>query len=265
MLNYKATEIKLIKIVKQASKLMLQSEFTVYQKTGIADIVTSTDIAVQKFLCDKLTKLLPDSGFLCEESDINDMQHRYVWVIDPIDGTTNFSRNIASCVISVALISEGEALVGVVYNPYTDEMFSASRGNGSKLNDRFISVSGKSFDDSLFCTAMSLYRKDLAPMCFDIIVDTYKVCNDIRRFGSCALELCYLASGKCDLYFEIRVFPWDYAAAYLILKEAGGILKGLNKEKLAFDKATPLVGANNKDNFNTLNKIVYKHLKNLPY
>ena len=71
-------------------------------------------------------------------------------------------------------------------------------------------------------------------------------CNDYRRFGSCALELCYLACGRCDLYFEIRVFPWDYAGAYLILKEAGGVLKGFDKQELLFDKTTTLVGANNK-------------------
>ncbi len=112
---------------------------------------------------------------------------------------------------------------------------------------------------------MSLYRKEYAEICRDIIFDVYNKCNDFRRFGSCALELCYLAAGKCDLYFEIRVFPWDYAASYLILKEAGGVLKGLNGENLSYDKPTVLVGANNLENYEKLNDIIKKYLKELPY
>ena len=98
-----------------------------------------------------------------------------------------------------------------------------------------------------------------------IILDTYMQCNDVRRFGTCALELCYLAAGRCDLYFEIRVFPWDYAAGYLILREAGGVLRGLRGEELDFRKVTLLVGANNEENYEKLDAIVNSHIKSLPY
>ena len=112
---------------------------------------------------------------------------------------------------------------------------------------------------------MSLYKKDYAKICGDIIYETYMQCNDVRRFGSCAIELCYLAAGKCDLYFEIRVFPWDYAAAYLILSEAGGIVRGLGDKKLELNRPTVVVAANNAENYERLSRIVNKYLKKTPY
>ena len=140
-------------------------------------------------------------------------------------------------------------------------MFTAINGNGAFCNGKKIKVSNKTFEQSLFCTALSLYQKNLADICSNIISEVYSRCSDIRRLGSCALELCYLAMGRCDLYFEIRVFPWDFAAAYLIFTEAGGILRGYNKEELTFDKVTMLIGANNQENFEKLNEIVSHNIK----
>jgi myo-inositol-1(or 4)-monophosphatase len=112
---------------------------------------------------------------------------------------------------------------------------------------------------------MSVYKKEYAKVCADIIFETYMQCNDVRRFGTCALELCYLASGKCDIYFEIRVFPWDYAAGYLILKEAGGIIHGLADSELDFSCPTVIVAANNRENYDRLSEIVNKHIQTTPY
>ena len=128
------------------------------------------------------------------------------------------------------------------------------------MNDKRLSVSNKTFEEGLLCTAMCLYRKDLAAICRDIIFDAYLQCNDFRRFGGAALEICYLAAGRCDLYFELRLFPWDYAAAYLVLKEAGGYLYGLNGAELTFDEPALVIGANTKENASRLNDIVLKHL-----
>ncbi len=265
MLNYEKTLKSVSALVRQAAKIVKSRDFTVEEKSTKDDIVTSADIGVQTFLCDKLKKLLPESGFLCEEKHLSDVNHDYVWVIDPIDGTTNFSRNINECAISVALLYRRKPVIGAVYAPFLDFIFTAADGCGAKLNGKPIRTSDKAFDNSLFCTAMSLYKKEYAKVCNDIIFETYMQCNDFRRFGSCAVELCYLAAGKCDLYFEIRVFPWDYAAAYLILKEAGGVLKGLNGEELLFNKPTVLVGANNAENYKKLEEIVGKYLKSTPY
>lgn len=261
MNNDLSLENIIINIVKEAAALIKNVSFDVTKKDGNSNIVTSSDLLVQQYLCDKLGKLIPGSGFYCEENDIKDLSKEYVWIIDPIDGTTNYSRNIKECAISVGLLHNNKVYVGVVYNIYLDEIFSATYNLGARLNGKKIRVSNNSFDNSILCSAMSLYKKSLANPCKEIIYDTYMQCNDFRRFGTCALELCYLACGRCDLYFEIRVFPWDYAGAYLILSEAGGLLFGYNGEKLNYNKETMLIGANNKENYMKLNSIVLKHLK----
>ena len=264
-MDHLALEKKLVRLVRRAAKIPLARDFSVEQKSSAADIVTSADYGVQSFLQRELVKLLPGSGFLCEEKNVNDAGRECVWVIDPIDGTTNFARGIDDYAISVALLRAGQPAVGAVYNPVKREMYSASAGAGARLNGRRIAVSDTPFGQGLLCTAMSLYRKEFAPVCFDIIAEAYGMCGDIRRFGSCATELCYLASGRCDLYFELRVFPWDYAAALLILKEAGGILKGLHGAELTFDRPTVLVGANSEENYRKLEAVVGKYLKSVPY
>lgn len=254
-----------IAAVKQAAKRMTKRPFTVAQKDSASNLVTSADLAVQAFLRERLCRLLPGSGFFGEEGDAAGADTPYLWVVDPIDGTCNFSRGIEECAISVALLKDNRAVLGVVYNPFRDHLFSAVKGQGACLNGKPIHVSNATFEEGLLCTAMSLYRKDLADTCLDIIADAYEQCNDVRRFGAAALELCYLAAGLCDLYFEIRIFPWDYAAASLVLSEAGGILRGYDGEELTFDRATPLIGANSMENHERLNAIVKAHMPIMPY
>lgn len=255
----------LIETVKEASFIMKNESFKIHEKNGASNIVTTSDLNVQHFLCEKLKELLPSSSFFCEEEDLKDSTSDYVWIIDPIDGTANYSRGIAECCISVALAHKGTVVLGVVYIPDQDYMFSAELGGGAALNGKPISSSDKRFDESLFCTAMSLYRKEFAPLCMNIISDVYNKCNDFRRFGSCAVELCYLAAGKCDLYFELRLFPWDYAASYLILSEAGGVATSLDGEPPSLVKPSPLIAANNKENHRLLLDMVRLHMKEIPY
>lgn len=252
-------------IVKSASRLMLDASFEISKKGGECNIVTTADTAVQDYLIENLRSLIDKCGFFCEEKDVSDTEREYIWVIDPIDGTANFSRGIPECAISVALTKDKEPLLGVVYNPYKNELYSAIKGHGAYLNGEKISVSGKGFENSILCTAMSLYDKSHAEKCIDIIRDAYMKCNDVRRFGVCSLELCYIARGLCELYFEIRIFTWDYMAAYLILEEAGGILRGLSGEKMPFGRPTPLIGANSIENYKILDSIVSKHLDTVPY
>ena len=263
--NLLLTEKKVIDAVQSAAGLIRNTSFRITEKDESVNIVTTSDIKSQRYLTEKLCKLIPESGFYCEEEDLSDTESEYIWVIDPIDGTANYARGIADCAISVALIHRGKAILGVVCNIFTGDVFSAVRGGGSRLNGKAISVSDNSFKNGILCTAMSLYKKEYARICSDIIYDAYMECNDVRRFGSCALELCYLAAGRCELYFEIRVFPWDYAAGYLILEEAGGILRGLADKELDFKRPTVLVGANNKENYGKLSGIVNSYLHNTPY
>lgn len=247
-------------IVREASKLMLTDVFDIKQKDGFSNIVTSSDIAVQEFLRRELKELLPASGFICEEEDVHDLHSEYTWIIDPIDGTANYSRGIRECAIAVGLRHADTMKYGVVFLPRTGEMFWAERGKGAFLGDRQIHVSERPFGDSVICTAFSVYHKEHTQLCADIISDVFMQCNDFRRFGAAAPEICYLAMGRCELYFEYILSPWDFAAASLILEEAGGCLCDLYGNPLDHTRPSSVLGANNKENLSHLVAIAAKHL-----
>lgn len=250
---------KLADIIRQASQLMQTDAFDIEQKGGYSNIVTSIDVAVQDFLREQLSKDLPDSGFLCEEEDEHDLQHEYTWVIDPIDGTANFSRQMDHCCICVGLKHYYKMEMAVVYLPWNDELFQAEREKGAFLNGKPIHVSERPFGNSLLCTALPVYHKEYADLCSGIILDAFKQCNDLRRFGSAATELCYLAMGRCELYFEYLLSPWDFAAASLILEEAGGVLCKPNGTPLDPTKPSGVLAANSQANLDSLLTIVRSH------
>lgn len=244
------------KIVRQAAELMMAANFEITHKEGYANIVTSTDVAVQDFLCKHLAELLPGSGFLCEEEDMNDTSHEYTWIIDPIDGTANFSRGIDQCAICIGLKAVEGIVMGLVYIPRSNELFYAEKGKGAYLNGKRINVSNRPFANSILCTALPVYHKEYAPLCSKIILEAFTQCNDIRRFGACAPELCYLAMGRCEMYFEYLLSPWDFAAASLILTEAGGVISDLNGNAPTCLHPSGIVAANNKENLDRMLGIV---------
>ena len=253
-------------IVREAASLMDRSgRFEIHEKGSVENIVTSSDVALQHFLTERLGALLPGSGFLCEEEDLKDLAHRDVWVIDPIDGTANYARGNENCCISVALIRDGEPEIGVVYSPWRREMYWAEERFGAYCNGEPIHVSKRPFKKGILFTAMSTYRKDLAASCRDIIYDLYMECNDFRRTGSAAVELCLMAAGFADLYFEIRLMPWDYAAASLILQEAGGAMCDFEGKAPSLFKPSMFIAANTKDSCQRILDTVHKHLDKLPY
>ena len=256
---------QVIDIVRAASALMVREGFSVQNKGSHENIVTSSDVAVQHFLTERLGALLPGSGFLCEEEDLSDTAHRDVWIIDPIDGTANYARGIENCCISVALVRNGSVSLGVVYSPWRDELYTAERGRGAFCNGRPIHVSGRSFADALIFTAMCTYRKEFARACSDIIYDVYMQCNDLRRTGSAAMELCLIASGQVELLFEMRLLPWDYAAASLILQEAGGFIAGFDGALPSLYAPSLVVAANNRANGLRLLDVIHAHLDKVPY
>ena len=199
----------IISIAEEASPRMSREGFSIQEKGSVENIVTTSDIAVQDFLTERLSKLIPGSGFLCEEEDLADLNHEYVWIIDPIDGTANYARGNENCCISIALVKDWIPVAGVVYSPWRGELYSAQAGKGAFCNGRPIHVSGRPFKEGILFTAMSTYRKEFAKTCSDIIYDIYMDSNDFRRTGSAAVELCLLAAGKAELYFEMRLMPWD--------------------------------------------------------
>lgn len=257
--------LKVTEIVKEAGELMQNRRIQVMQKGNDSNYVTSCDIAVERFLSGKLRELLPESLVIGEESDHNPSNGDILWVIDPIDGTSNFIRDIGISAISVGLVQEGEPVLGVVYQPYRDEMFYAKKGEGAYLNGRRIHVSDRDFAHSHLCSAMSLYDKRYAPPCFRIIDRVYREADDLRRLGSAAVELVYLACGRVELYFEIRLFPWDAAGAIPIIREAGGLVEALYEESLPLNRPFPVIAANTAENFARLKSIVTEEIPEIPW
>lgn len=158
-----------------------------------------------------------------------------------------------------------ELQLGVVYSPGREELYCAERGKGASRNGEPIHVSQRPFADGIFCTAMCTYHKEFSKVCSDIIFDVYMKCNDVRRFGSAAIELCMLASGLIDLYFEIRLQPWDYAASMLVIREAGGFVGSFDGKAPSLAKPSMVIAANSAANLDAVSSAVHAHLPQLPY
>ena len=253
---------KVIDAVIDCREILL-SPFSVETKDSVSNLVTSADKAVEQRLKTELLKILPDACFLGEEGSRTE-EKSYRFVVDPIDGTANFVRNLNCSAISVGLLKDGVGILGVVYNPFTNELYYAEKGKGAFLNDKPIKVSKRDFSHGLYYTALSLYKKPLAESCINILREVYKECDDFRREGAAALEICRLASGKAELYFEIRIFPWDCCGAEIILTEAGGGFKHLYTENRDIAAPFPIIAANSNENLEKLEQIVKKEIPELP-
>ena len=250
---------KVVEIVKEASRIMLQdSSFSVEEKDGVTNIVTTNDVRVQEFLQSKLIKVLPESSFYCEEKEIKDLSKDYIWIIDPIDGTTNYARHISVCAISVALEYKGEIILGVVYNPYQNTLFTAEKGKGAFLNGNKLHTSNKKFNEAIVYTAFSAYDKTQSNHVFEFQKKLFPLINDLRRTGSAAFEISCVGAGRGDIFVELKLQPWDYAAASLVIKEAGGYICSINGE-LPLDRPAMVIAANTKENLDKMVKLVREH------
>ena len=236
-------------LVKECRKVMLEADrekMAIDIKSGVADLVTEYDKNIQAKLEDGLKKILPEAKFIGEEGSSDRLSDEgYEFVVDPIDGTTNFIKDFHVSAISVALLKGKEAVAGVVYNPYLDEMFCAIKGQGAFLNGKKISVSNQPLDKALVLFGSSPYNKELFPKTMEILTEYFHKALDIRRCGSAALDLCYVACGRAELYFELIVSPWDFAAGKLIVEEAGGVVTSLEGEPLSFESKTSILAKNN--------------------
>lgn len=245
---------ELKKIAAEAGQIMLENRnFSVHSKGTAANYVSDIDIKVEKFLRERLTALCPDAAFIGEESDSNDYTAEKLWIVDPIDGTANFVRDMDMSAVSIALVEKGEAVIGVVYNPYVNRMFYSENGKGAYMNGEKIHVSQRPLANSIISIAMSVYKKEYAPMCFKLAEKMQTQCEDIRRLGSAAIELCNLAAGKIEMFFEARLYPWDYAAASLFVREAGGYIASMGSD-LVYDRVIPIVAANSRESFELLQR-----------
>lgn len=192
---------------------------------GAADYVTEVDKQVQDFIRSSLEKRYPDIQFLGEEknNDEVDLSGR-VWVLDPVDGTTNLIHDYKRSCISLALVENGQITVGIIYQPYMEELYYAERGKGAFLNGKQIHVSNaKTMAECLIVVGTNPYEKEeLGERTFRNIYRVFMDSQDIRRSGSAAIDLAETAAGRIDGFFETKLNIWDYAAGQLLVEEAGG-------------------------------------------
>lgn len=226
---------KMIDALKEASQIMINAT-NINEKTekkGDRNFVTFYDKKVESFLTDKLKEYFPDFNFLGEEAEGKqcDPYKGYCFICDPIDGTANFRRGYKHSAISLALAKDGEIICGAVIQPYLNELFYAEKGKGAFLNGTPIKVSENCLKDSFVSFGTAPYYPELMNKTMSMLTKITPDCEDIRRTGSAALDLCYVACGRHDMFFELSLFPWDYAAGSIIITEAGGIITDRNGNK----------------------------------
>jgi myo-inositol-1(or 4)-monophosphatase len=216
---------ELVKSAGSVLKEMYDSTYEIYHK-GKIDLVTTADIKSEEVLKKGLKELTPDIPVIGEESfsEKEKFKSSYCWMVDPLDGTTNFAHNLPWFAISVALLKEKEPILGIIYNPIIDEFFYAIKGEGAYLNEKPIKVSSKEkLIDSLLCTGFPVSKILDSPDLFIPLFEEFmKRCQGVRRFGSAALDLAYVACGRYEGFWEPYLKPWDTSAGVLLVKEAGG-------------------------------------------
>ena len=195
-------------------------------KKGPSDFVTTADKKAEEVLVAGLTKARPRFGFLLEEGGkIKGADTSNRWIIDPLDGTTNFLHGIPHFSISIALERDGEPVAGVIYEPITDQMFWAEKGQGAYLNGRRIRVSARRrLEESLFATGIPFAGKQDHDRFLSQLKAVMAVSAGVRRFGSAALDLAYVAAGRYEGFWEFGLHPWDIAAGIVLVREAGGFV-----------------------------------------
>ncbi len=208
------------------------------------DIVTEADIRSQEYIADRLQTSLPDHGILAEEDLETQGQREFVWIVDPLDGTTNFAHTYPIFCVSIGLAHHDVLVAGVVYDPNFDELFTAEKDKGAQLNGEAINVSNTSkLSESLLATGFPYWTRERPGRLFDHFrIFTLKA-HGVRRAGSAALDMCAVACGRLDGFWEEGLKPWDTAAASVIVNEAGGMISKFDNSP--FDLYTPQILATN--------------------
>ncbi len=243
----------------QAGKIIsagYNSRLSRVEHKGDINLVTETDYQSEKLLVDMITRDFPEDGILTEENSIEFRESRNIWIIDPLDGTTNFTHRFPFVAVSIGFERSGEMILAVVYNPILKELFFAEKGKGAYLNDTEISTSDTaSLDRSLIATGFPYDRWQRGDFYIREYLAFMKKCQGVRRVGAAAVDLCYLACGRFDGFFERKLKPWDTAAGSLILSEAGGTITDFNKQTWNCRKSTILAsnGLIHDKMFNILN------------
>ncbi|MBR3393737.1 MAG: inositol monophosphatase [Firmicutes bacterium] len=239
-MSYQKILSSIEELAKKAGLIMLEAEdirHQIKEKSGHANFVTVYDERVQEYLFKELKKIIPDASFVGEEEGAEifkpEYEQGYTFCIDPIDGTSNFLTGYQPSVISIALFKDGNPYVSVVYEPYQDLLFTAVKGEGAFLNGKQLESSREPLARSLVSFGTSPYDPELMHRSFELCKIILPKCIDLRRSGSAVWDICQVAMGVTGMFFECKLRLWDFAAASLILEEAGGRIIDMNGEKLS--------------------------------
>jgi myo-inositol-1(or 4)-monophosphatase len=207
-------------------------EFKISNKEGINNLVTEADHAAEKAIFEVIQKHYPDHYILSEETGEIVQDSSFKWIIDPIDGTVNFANGIPICCVSIGIEQDGQMMMGAVYNPFFNELFFAQRGFGATLNDKIIRVSDKDkVINSCLVTGFPYTYLEMPNGPLQVFEKLIRNGVPVRRLGSAAIDLCWVAAGRFDGFYEHKLAAWDSAAGYLIVEEAGGKVTGFKGEK----------------------------------
>lgn len=236
---------KIESVIREAGLLLLYAHPTkrdIHQKQGLANFVTDYDVKIQKYLMAEFSAIIPDAAFYGEEdADGNrkNVSDGYTFFIDPIDGTTNFMFDYQNSCVSVGLAEAGKIIAGWVYNPYMDQMWSAVKGGGAYLNNRQLKIWNKGLANGICAFGCARYNE--GDGIFDILPELFSRSLSIRNGGSAAIDLCRIASGSNVGYIEMLLQPYDYAAAGLIIEEAGGVIEQTDGSPVTLDRGCSII------------------------
>ena len=219
----KTTLINAVKAGASELTRFFNKSFTVSNKQGINNLVTEADHASEKAILELIKKEFPDHYILSEEAGEIIQDSNYKWIIDPIDGTVNFAHGIPICCVSIAIEHRGEIIMASVYNPNLNELFFAEKGEGAMLNEKTIKVSEKiNVINACLVTGFPYTYLDMPNGPLHVFERFIRKGVPVRRLGSAAIDLCWVAAGRFDGFYEHKLEAWDSAAGYLIVEEAGG-------------------------------------------
>lgn len=252
-MNIKKTAIK---AAKDAGDVLLELSKgkIIYQMKNKHDILAEADLKSEKIIIDQVKKNFPDHSIISEEDGETMQNSEYIWVIDPVDGTINFSRDLAEYCISIAVEHKGKLILGLIYKPYTNKMYIAEAGKGAFLNDKKIKVSDETDLINMLLATDSSATPEIRQKNYNILAS---ICNEVRHiriFGSGALHLAKVAAGKLDIYYKVKFNYWDYAAGTLLIKEAGGVVTDLEGNEIT-KTSKSILATNGKKHEAILDKI----------
>jgi len=228
---------------RSLSKDFREVENLLVSRKGASDFVTRADTAAEQIIRDELMAARPTYGFLGEETgEIEGQDPTRRWIVDPLDGTTNFLHGLPHWAVSIALEHKGQIVAGVVYDPTKDEMFFAEKGAGAWMNESRIRASVRNrIDESLYATGIPFATRGELPATLKDLANLMPACAGVRRFGAASLDLAYVAAGRYDGFWERSLQVWDMAAGIVIAKEAGAIVEGIAPHSNTLDTNDILV------------------------